>query len=508
MPNESTLSYEARPTRRGGTAPAGSLPQAGLLVAAVAVGAAIKVKGGNYDPLALALVGLALVAATVAVVTLRRASDLFPVKFLWLAAGLAVFAQIGLLAVGEALPGSFPPQMTHLGPRKSPALAHAATAGAGILMLLSAFWAARAARQPNARPAVHLCFVAGLLIHLVATSAAVDAVPWPVFDFYEVQREAALELLSGGNPYAMKLEFWSPGWAVHWDASLIGPDGKPQFGFLYPPLSLLHLLPFQLANVDFRFAHAATFTVAGAFAGACGRGPGPKLAAAVLLTTPFGPHLIAAGWTEPAVAVWLAATVWAACRRPAGTGWMLGLLAASKQYVPLTAPLAWLLVLPGGARGGGRRGLVKLLVPAVVVAAVVTLPLALWDVRAFVFSTVTAQLRQPFRPDSLSVLAMMHRMGVTDPPAVLGFVALAAAQALALWRAPRTPAGFAAAVALALLAFFAFSKQAFANYYFLVAVAAAVALAAAGRDEREVWAAAEPEAGDAKQRKPRRKRSR
>ena len=40
--------------------------------------------------------------------------------------------------------------------------------------------------------------------------------------------------------------------------------------------------------------------------------------------------------------------------------------------------------------------------------------------------------------------------------------------AIALWRCPRDPAGFAAALALIYLPFIAFNKQAFANYYLFV----------------------------------------
>ena len=50
--------------------------------------------------------------------------------------------------------------------------------------------------------------------------------------------------------------------------------------------------------------------------------------------------------------------------------------------------------------------------------------------------------------------------------------------ALALWRCPRTPAGFAAAVTVVYLTFFAFNKQAFANYYYFVVVTACWATAA------------------------------
>jgi hypothetical protein len=46
-------------------------------------------------------------------------------------------------------------------------------------------------------------------------------------------------------------------------------------------------------------------------------------------------------------------------------------------------------------------------------------------------------------------------------------------------KAPRTAAGFAAGGALILLAFFAFNKQAFCNYYFVVVGALWCAVGAA-----------------------------
>jgi 4-amino-4-deoxy-L-arabinose transferase-like glycosyltransferase len=55
----------------------------------------------------------------------------------------------------------------------------------------------------------------------------------------------------------------------------------------------------------------------------------------------------------------------------------------------------------------------------------------------------------------------------------------AAVGALALWRAARTPAGFALGVSALFLAFFVLNKQAFANYYFFVIGALCVAVAAA-----------------------------
>ena len=50
--------------------------------------------------------------------------------------------------------------------------------------------------------------------------------------------------------------------------------------------------------------------------------------------------------------------------------------------------------------------------------------------------------------------------------------------ALALWRLPRTPAGFAMAIAVTFIGFFVFNKQAFCNYYFFVIGALCASLAA------------------------------
>jgi hypothetical protein len=64
------------------------------------------------------------------------------------------------------------------------------------------------------------------------------------------------------------------------------------------------------------------------------------------------------------------------------------------------------------------------------------------------------------------------------PGTWLPFLMLMLAMALAAWKAPRTPAGFASAVGLVFLAFFAFNKQAFCNYYFFTIGAFCCAIAA------------------------------
>jgi hypothetical protein len=151
----------------------------------------------------------------------------------------------------------------------------------------------------------------------------------------------------------------------------------------------------------------------------------------------------------------------------------LGLLLASKQYLILAAPLVLLLPAPHIPRG-------KLAVMAIAagVALLVSLPLVLWDVRAFVHSAVTLQFRQPFRAEALSYLVPLTEGTGVGAPVWVPFACAGVATLLALWRSPRTPSGFAVAVAFVLFAFFATSKQAFRNYYALVLAALCCGLAA------------------------------
>ena len=112
---------------------------------------------------------------------------------------------------------------------------------------------------------------------------------------------------------------------------------------------------------------------------------------------------------------------------------------------------------------------------ALAVALLVTLPFAIWNMSAFWHSVVEVQFLQPSRPDALAYPAWF---GMPQVAAVAGFVALVPALAFVIWRSARTPAGYAGAIALVYLVFFAFNKQAFANYYYMVVGALCIAVAA------------------------------
>jgi hypothetical protein len=173
-------------------------------------------------------------------------------------------------------------------------------------------------------------------------------------------------------------------------------------------------------------------------------------------------------WTEPFAVLTLAATVACALRWPRMLPVALGLFLGSKQY----APIGVILFFVGSRTPREAAGV---LIRACIVALVLTLPLALWNLPAFYRSVIQFQIRQPFRPDSLSYLAWVGEGFWPKPALVLVPLAvLLLSMGTVLWR--RRSVGFAAAIALCLLLFFAFSKQAFANYYFFIIGAMACAM--------------------------------
>ena len=285
--------------------------------------------------------------------------------------------------------------------------------------------------------------------------------PDPGIDVITFQREGLRAISAGENPYAMNMpqvygnpEYYGTG---------LTANGRLLIGLPYPPLSLLLEWPFHTVFGDYRYALLAALAAAAALMARTARNATGALAATSLLFTPRSFFVVEQGWTESLVVLALTAVVWSAIRKPAWLPLALGALFAMKQYAVFLAPLAFMLVPPAD-----RRKTIGILLRAILVAAIITVPFALWDLQGFTRSVIEFQFRQPFRIDSLSYLAWFARMTGSQPAAWVGFVAMFAAMAIVLWRAPRTPAGFAAGGAMILFAFFAFNKQAFCNYYFVV----------------------------------------
>ncbi|HET8627489.1 MAG TPA: hypothetical protein VFL91_08720 [Thermomicrobiales bacterium] len=428
-----------------------------LAVAAVTLGAALEVNDGHLAPEAIPWLTAAVIATLVALLLPRLAlverHGEAVVRGL-LGAGIA--AQFGLLF--SNLPtNAVPPGGTGI----------FAPWNAGLAVALVLAGAALVAPRPWSDWALPALLVAyawcgwWILAHL----------PLPGIDVYVFQRDAAAALFHGQNPYTLTFPNMYGAHSGYY-APQVEVGDRLAFGFPYPPLSLFLVLPGALLG-DYRYAQLAALVLAGWLMARAAPGRVGAGAAALLLFTPRGFFVLQQGWTEPFAVCLLAATVYCARRAPRWLPLALGLLFAVKQYLVFAAPLA-VLLLP---RPWSWRALWRLYWQSAVVALAASLPLVLWGLPAFVRSAVTLQFYQPFRLDALSYVAWFARDG--GPRLTwLALPALVPATALALWRAARTPAGFAAAVACVFLVFLVTNKQAFANYYFFVLGALCCAIAA------------------------------
>src|SRR5262249_46534531 len=120
------------------------------------------------------------------------------------------------------------------------------------------------------------------------------------------------------------------------------------------------------------------------------------------------------------------------------------------------------------------------------VALVPALPFLLWDAGSFWQGVVGFHLHSPFRPDSLSLPALVYQLRGTEMSALVAFGAVAVVFALhaGVRRPSLAQATFAGA--LAFLSFFLLNKQAFRNYYWFAGslLLATIPLAAAEARER------------------------
>ncbi|HEY1737661.1 MAG TPA: hypothetical protein VGI86_03070, partial [Acidimicrobiia bacterium] len=331
---------------------------------------------------------------------------------------------------------------------------------------------------------VRTLLVVAAAIAVVAMGSWVMRAPPPRVDVLMFEQVSAHTLAGGHDPYDAGV--------VRFRDLYRGNDYGPgltngsvlDFGYPYPPLSLALVTASNHWWHDPRRVEFACVAATVVLMFALGRGRRSAMlagaAAAVLATTPRGWYVIRSGYIEPQVVLLLAFTVFCACRWRRGLPYALGVLIVAKQYTPLLLPLATLLV---PWRAMLRR---SFLVPMAVTAAVCTLP-ALFA-RGFWRSVVVVQFLQPFRRDSLSFAAWWANHGHGQPSTALLFVPAIVAIVLCCRYAPRTPSGFAGASALVLFTFFAFAKQAFPNYYFLVIGALCIAVAAYAEPGSDVHA--------------------
>jgi hypothetical protein len=143
----------------------------------------------------------------------------------------------------------------------------------------------------------------------------------------------------------------------------------------------------------------------------------------------------------------------------------LGLWLAVKQYMVLVIPLLRLI----GPTLGSRRAWRQCVLGAALLVGAISVPFFATAPAAFVDAVVKWQFIQPFRYDALSFPAMRAQLGPGEiGSAIIPLSAAIVTMLLAWWKAPRDIGGLMTAAAAVFAVFFAFSKQAFCNYYMLV----------------------------------------
>jgi hypothetical protein len=430
-----------------------------LMLACFALGQAVQVSNGGYSPTALGWLAVALATTLLAVgAPVRRALESRAETLALVLAYVCMAWQ--LYQLSQKAPGIY----LRLSSVEDATPFFAALWLAGLAMLLGL------GRKPVFRY-VQLALLLAVFAFLGRWMLHFSA--QPKIDVFYFQRDAVTELMAGRNPYAMQYQ------DIYGASPFYGEDisvgGKLTFGFPYMPLSLLLVLPAQLALGDYRWALLFAMALTAFFLATAVPTRLSFALAGLYLFTPRSFFVLEQGWTEPLALMLLAATLWTAIRFPRALPVVLGLCLAVKQTMVLVLPAVWLLLprpLPA------RRELLRLFAITLAVGAASTLPFFLWDPGRFWRSVVVLQFLQPFRLDALSYLVWFAQTSGIRLPSVIGFIVAVLGLVLGIWRRSPTPAGFAATATLAFLLFFAFNKQAFCNYYYMtlgsMALAAAV----------------------------------
>jgi hypothetical protein len=426
-----------------------------MVVCSCLVGFAVEVTHGIYDPAALSLLTAAIAVSVggILIPPMGIVSRL-PTRAVPVLVGALIAAQVITIAMNNSI-------------------YHEVSSGASLAGAL-----ALAQGLDLKRWRLPVFALTALAFVVVASRAFWLNWRDPNVDVFFFQQTGAGALLDGQNPYRLRYPNVYPYGTPFYGREVVDRNNHLLFGFPYPPLSLVLVLPGYLIGGDVRFVDAVAVAGSALLMVAARPGRWSGLVASLFLLTPRVFFVIERSWTESLVALMFSLVMFCALRFPRALPYALGLFFAAKQYTILVVPLVWLLT----SGPDPWRQLRTMVTKAVLVALAINLPFVLWDPVEYFRSVVQFQFMQPFRNDALSYLVWIRhqfprfRVRVWTP-----LVGVLPAIPLTLWRCPRSPAGFAAATTIVYLLFFAFNKQAFSNYYFFEIGTACWAAVAAAR---------------------------
>jgi hypothetical protein len=328
---------------------------------------------------------------------------------------------------------------------------------------------ARSATTVKGRGQVWTLFIALAVMHFGMALLACRPGSGNGIDTYTFANDSCKRLLQGINPYASgatHANIYPQHEAEFFYGSELSTDGQVLVGYPYPPLALLWFLPgYLLGNIQ--YSSVLAVMVSALFLLKLNPNLWGLWTAAVLLLNPLTWFAENRCWTEPLVLMMLSILVYGAIKKHWWLPIVLGLFLATKQYNVLALPLIGFLVQPFQ-----WRAYWKLLGSSLIVASATVLPFALWDFHGLWHDLAVYLLALPPRPDALSFAARFPFLKSVGPVLVL---------ALVIWLmriGQRTASTFSSAYGLVLLLFFITSKQAFLNYYLLIASALFLAVAA------------------------------
>lgn len=294
-------------------------------------------------------------------------------------------------------------------------------------------------------------------------------------------------------------------WHVHQQGAALLLAGKPVYGgaistidthtfarqinaYSYPPMNLLLTTAAYLVCGETRWAQVVCVLVGAALLWKLARrrtDPTSVIAdllVIVLLFHPSGFVVLTRAWGEPlAIPFLFGFLVLLDQKRTVAAAIVLGLFAATKQQLFLVLP--FLALVPAI----GRRGVAI----ACATAGLTFLPFVLWTPAGAWSDLVMHHMTNPFRPDSLSVSALVSRHFGAPLPSWMGFAGAIAIIA-ASTRLPRTVPVQLLAANVAFMIFFLFGRQAFANYYYLDGALILAGFCVSLRRSRSEDAPAEP----------------
>ena len=315
-------------------------------------------------------------------------------------------------------------------------------------------------------------FPAALIVFGLLGISAIKAYPSPDIDVWQLQQNACGQILRGINPYAA--EHPNIPWNPKYDGLPVR-SGDHLRSFPYPPLSLLLTLPGYIIGGDVRWSMLAAYLLSASMLAATGRrlglppGHPAELGALALLFHPFALLVIAKGWTEPLLLLFVVVSGWSVVtRREIASRASLAAVIAIKQFGFL-----WALSIAASGRTGRMAAAFGL-----VAAGIVALPFLLWDPPAFWLGTVLYVTAYPLRSESLSIPAAVAIATGYEVSGSFGLIAAGLASIGIFLRRPTQLSQIALGGAALYLLIFLFGRAAHLNYYWFAGALFNIAIVA------------------------------